>query len=153
AGPGARPCPLGRASPGPPGRPPAAGPPGHRPGRARRGTPPARRPGRGAGPAAPPAGAPGHSPRPPGRRRRPRPGAARARPARPGFPPWSGPRAVAKVLAHRRLGNRKEARAWLTRAVRQIEGRSAGERPAWYQRAGWHYLRQEAEATLGWRVP
>jgi tetratricopeptide (TPR) repeat protein len=56
------------------------------------------------------------------------------------------------AMAYHRLGKEKEARDWLTRAVRQIE-QEEKKRPgfeAWIQ---WHYLRQEAEATLGWRVP
>jgi WD40 repeat protein/serine/threonine protein kinase len=54
------------------------------------------------------------------------------------------------AMAHHRLGNDKEARAWLTKAVRQIE---AAKKLDWESRVEWHYLRQEAESTLGWRVP
>jgi tetratricopeptide (TPR) repeat protein len=56
------------------------------------------------------------------------------------------------AMAYHRLGKEKEARDWLTRAVRQIE-QEEKERPGFEARTQWHYLRQEAEATLGWRVP
>jgi tetratricopeptide (TPR) repeat protein len=57
------------------------------------------------------------------------------------------------AMSHHLLGNRKEARDWLTRAVRQIEQKRQKEKPGWLERVEWNYLRQEAEATLGWVVP
>jgi predicted Zn-dependent protease len=57
------------------------------------------------------------------------------------------------AMTQHRLGNRTEARDWLTRAARQIEARSKGRRPAWYEQVEWHHLRAEAEATLRWHVP
>jgi len=54
------------------------------------------------------------------------------------------------AMAHHRLGHVEEARAWLTKAVRQIE---AAKNSGWEERVQWHFLRQEAETTLGWRVP
>jgi hypothetical protein len=56
------------------------------------------------------------------------------------------------AMAHHRLGEDEEARVWLTQAVRQIE-QGEKNRPGFEARIMWHYLRQEAEATLGWRVP
>ncbi len=55
-------------------------------------------------------------------------------------------------MAYHRLGKEKEARDLLAKAVRQIE-REARNQPAWHIQIQWHYLRREAEATLGWRVP
>jgi tetratricopeptide (TPR) repeat protein len=58
------------------------------------------------------------------------------------------------AMALHRLDDRKDARKWLTKAVRQIERREkAKNRPDWDDRVQWHYLREEAERTLGWRVP
>jgi tetratricopeptide (TPR) repeat protein len=54
------------------------------------------------------------------------------------------------AMAHHRLGHDEEARAWLTKAVRQIE---AEKNPTWESRVVSYYLRLEAEATLAWRVP
>jgi tetratricopeptide (TPR) repeat protein len=54
------------------------------------------------------------------------------------------------AMTHHRLGNVEEARAWLTKAVRQIE---QAKSPGWESRVEWYYLREEAERTLGWRVP
>jgi tetratricopeptide (TPR) repeat protein len=57
------------------------------------------------------------------------------------------------AMAHHRLNNRKEARDWLTRAVRQIEATRKARKPGRLQQVEWDYLRREAEATLGWVVP
>jgi hypothetical protein len=56
------------------------------------------------------------------------------------------------AMAHHRLRDEKEARKWLTLAVRQIEKEREKE-PGWETRVELHYLRAEAETTLGWRVP
>jgi WD40 repeat protein/serine/threonine protein kinase len=56
------------------------------------------------------------------------------------------------AMAHHRLGNDQEARDWLTKAARQIE-KNSKERHGWEDEVVWHYLREEAETTLGWRVP
>jgi tetratricopeptide (TPR) repeat protein len=56
------------------------------------------------------------------------------------------------AMAHHRLRDEKEARKWLTQAVRQIEKKREKE-PGWEMLIQWHYLRAEAETTLGWRVP
>ena len=55
------------------------------------------------------------------------------------------------AMAHHRLGQDKEARDWLTKAVRQIEASEKENAYGFEQRVEWHYLRQEAETTLGWR--
>jgi hypothetical protein len=56
------------------------------------------------------------------------------------------------AMAHHRLRDDFLARSWLTQAVRQIEKKGEKE-PGWETLVQWHYLRAEAETTLGWRVP
>jgi hypothetical protein len=54
------------------------------------------------------------------------------------------------AMAQHRLGHVEEARAWLKTAVGAIE---AAKNPGWESRVTYHYLRQEAEMTLGGPVP
>jgi hypothetical protein len=50
------------------------------------------------------------------------------------------------AMTHQRLGHASEARVWLDKAVGQIKH---AKNPDWESRVEWHYLRQEAERTLG----
>jgi tetratricopeptide (TPR) repeat protein len=54
------------------------------------------------------------------------------------------------AMAYHRQGSEKQAHDWLARAVRSMEKEV---NPNWELQVQWHYLRREAEATLGWRVP
>jgi uncharacterized protein HemY len=49
------------------------------------------------------------------------------------------------AMAHHRLGEAEEGRAWQQKALRQIE---ESKNPAWEDRVCWQHLRQEAEQTL-----
>jgi hypothetical protein len=53
-------------------------------------------------------------------------------------------------MAHQRLGHVQEGRNRLRDAVRKMK---EAKHPPWESRVEWHLLRQEAEITLGWRVP
>jgi len=66
------------------------------------------------------------------------------------------------AMSHHRLGDEKEARRWLTKAVRRLEAGEAiemlglktrGDRLGWLSSVVVQQLRDEAETTLGWRVP
>jgi predicted Zn-dependent protease len=54
------------------------------------------------------------------------------------------------AMTEQKLNNPAAARDYLTKAVRQIE---AAQKPRWEDRVAWHFLRAEAEQTVGYQVP